>query len=249
MYKLLLLDVDGTLVASKPDALPSQKIIEALKQAQDKIDIGIVTGRPYEHTKAVIEKLGLKGVGVFNGGAEIINLENGENIYRQSLDIQTAQQVLELTLPYGYSVLNAVGSNEQPVTNVSQITEETDKLLVVNVPTSETPEIIAALDAIEGIAVHPVSAWSDEDVFCISIVHEHASKRYGAERVMKMLGYDKSEVLAVGDGHNDLPLIEAVGMGIAMGNAPDEVKQLADDITGSLEDDGVAQVVEKYILK
>ncbi|MGV9002025.1 MAG: HAD family hydrolase [Candidatus Saccharimonadaceae bacterium] len=248
MYKLLLLDVDGTLVASKADALPSQKVIEAISRAQEKIAIGIVTGRPYAHTKAVIDALGLKGIGVFNGGAEIINLETGENIFRQSLSIETARQVLELVLPYGYALLNAVGNVEQPVTEVSQITEETDKLLVVDVPTQKTPEVMAALDAVEGIAAHPVSAWSDEDVFCISIVHEHASKRYGAERIMKLLGYDKSEVLAVGDGHNDLPLIEAVGLGIAMGNAPEEVKQLAGDVTNSLEEDGVARVIEKYIL-
>lgn len=248
MYKLLLLDVDGTLVENKQEALPSPGVIEAIAKAKEKISIGIVTGRPYEHTKKVIESLGLTGIGVFNGGAEIINLENGEVLYRQSLDTQLAKQILELVLPYGYEVLNAISSNEQPVSNVSQITEPTDKLLVVNVPTKETPEIIAALDAIEGIAAHPVSAWSDEDVFCISIVHEHASKRYGAERIMKMLGCEKDEVLAIGDGHNDLPLIEAVGLGVAMGNAPDEVKQLAGDVTASVNEDGVARAIEKYIL-
>ena len=249
MYKLLLLDVDGTLVASKADALPSQKVIEAIGRVRDKIDIGIVTGRPYQHTKAVIESLELTGIGVFNGGAEIVNLETGETVFRQSLSIETARETLNLVLPYGYVVLNAVSSDEQPVTEASQITQETDKLLVVDVPTKKTPEIIAALDAVEGIAAHLVSAWSEEDVFCISIVHEHASKKYGAERVMKLLGYDTSEVMAVGDGHNDLPLIEAVGLGIAMGNAPEEVKNLANDVTSSLEDDGVAHVIEKYILR
>lgn len=248
MYKLLLLDVDGTLVENKQEALPSPQVIEAITKAKEKVSIGIVTGRPYEHTKKVIESLGLSGVGVFNGGAEIINMETGEILYRQSLSVQTAQEVLEIILPYGYEVLNAVSSNEQPVSDIAHITEPTDKLLVVNVPTPKTPEIIAALDAVEGITVHPVSAWSEEDVFCISIVHEHASKRYGAERVMKMLGYDKSEVVAAGDGHNDLPLLEAVGFGVAMGNAPEEVKELADDVTGSLKEDGVAQVIEKYIL-
>jgi len=248
MYKLLLLDVDGTLVESRQDALPSQKVIDAIARAKDKVAIGIVTGRPYAHTKPVIDALNLSGIGVFNGGAEIVNLESGEILYRQALAPQLAQEILRLVLPYGYQVLKAVSNDEQPIANPLEITESIDKLLIVDVPTSETPQMIAALDAIEGIAAHPVSAWSDEDVFCISIVHEHASKRYGAERIIKLLGFTKDEALAVGDGHNDLPLLEAVGLGIAMGNAPDEVKQLADYTTTTITEDGVAAVIEKFIL-
>lgn len=248
MYKLLLLDVDGTLVESKGDALPSPGIVAAIKQAKERITIGLVTGRPYLATKPVIDALGLDGIGVFNGGAEIINMRTGEVLYRQSLDSERARQVVSLALPYGYEVLNAVSSNEQPVMDPSEITEPTDKLLIVDVPTKETPAMIAALDSIEGIAAHPVSAWSGEDVFCISVVHEHASKRYGAERLLQLLGCEKSQAMAIGDGHNDLPLLEAVGLGIAMGNAPDEVKELADAVTGTLDDDGVAQAIEKYVL-
>ena len=249
MYKLLLLDVDGTLVESNPDALPSPKVVTAIQLAQEKLAVGLVTGRPYGFTKKVIDALQLTGVGVFNGGAEIIELQTGKVLFRQALEVELAQQVLTLALTYGYTVLNAVGSDEQPVTDIAQITEPTDKLLMVDVPVEKTPEIIEAFDAIEGIAVHPVSSWGGEQFFCISIVHEHASKRYGAERVMKMLGIDKSETLAMGDGHNDLPLIEAVGFGIAMGNAPSEVKELADYTTDALSDDGVATAIEKFILQ
>ncbi len=248
MYKLILLDVDGTLVASKPDALPSPRTIEAINAASQKVGVALVTGRPYEFTKDVIKALSLTGFGVFNGGPEIINLETGEIVYRQSISAETTKEVLKVVLPYGYETLNTIGSDEIPVTSPDEITDVSDKVLVLNVPTHKAPDMVAALDAVEGIAVHLVSSWSDEDDFCISIVHEHASKRYGAERIMEMLGSTKEETIAIGDGHNDIPLIEAVGLGIAMGDAPAEVKELADTTTATLAEDGVAVAIEKYIL-
>jgi hydroxymethylpyrimidine pyrophosphatase-like HAD family hydrolase len=55
-------------------------------------------------------------------------------------------------------------------------------------------------------------------------------------------------VIAIGDGHNDMPLLEAAGLKVAMGNAPDEVKQLADYVAPSLADDGVAAAIDKFVL-
>jgi Cof subfamily protein (haloacid dehalogenase superfamily) len=248
MYKLLLLDVDGTLVKSNGEALPSERVAEAVKAAAKIIDVVIVTGRPFFYTKNVIDALGLTGYGVFNGGAEIIDIATGKQVFRQTMSVEMLREALTIALPYGYTVFNTNGDNEVKVTSPNEVTEESDKLLIENVPTQEALNIVAALEAVEGTVTHPVSAWSDEDVVNITVAHEHASKRYGAERIMKMLGYSKEETMAIGDGHNDVPLLEAVGMGIAMGDAPEEVKRLADDVTTSLAEDGVADAIEKYII-
>ena len=249
MYKLLLLDVDGTLVESKEGALPSLRVIEAVKTASAQIDVAIVTGRPYAYTKDVISALGLKGLGVFNGGAEIINIVTGEQLFRQTMAIETVQEALAIALTYGYTILNTIGDNEVEVQSAGDVTEPSDKLLILNVPTAKAPDLVAALEAVEKTVTHPVSAWSDDDVVNITVAHEHASKRYGAERIMTMLGYSKQETMAIGDGHNDVPLLEAVGLGVAMGNAPDEVKKLADAVTTSLANDGVADAIENFILR
>lgn len=249
MYKLLLLDIDGTLVESKGDALPSARVIKAVQAAAEAIDVAIVTGRPYFFAKSVIGALGLSGYGVFNGGAEIIDIATGEQVFRQTMSIETAQEAISIALTYGYAVFNTIGDEEIKVKSPEEVTEESDKILIENVPTNEAINIVAALEAVEGTVTHPVSAWSDEDVVNITVAHEHASKRYGAERIMKMLGYSKEETMAIGDGHNDVPLIEAVGMGVAMGDAPEEVKKLADAVTTSLAEDGVADAIEKFILK
>jgi HAD superfamily hydrolase (TIGR01484 family) len=248
MYNLLLLDVDGTLVASNGEALPSARVTKAVQAASETIDVAIVTGRPYFYTKHVIGALGLKGLGVFNGGAEIIDVETGEQVFRQSMSVETLREAISIALSYGYPVFNTIGDNDVRVTSPLDVDEPSDKLLIENVPTHQAFDIVAALEAVEGTITHPVSAWSDEDVVNITVSHEHASKRYGAERLMGMMNHTKKETMAIGDGHNDVPLLEAVGMGIAMGNAPDEVKKLAHAVTLSLAEDGVAEAIERYIL-
>jgi len=248
MYKLLLLDVDGTLVESKEGALPSPAVVDAVKAASEKADVAIVTGRPYSMTKDVIDMLGLTGYGVFNGGAEIINMATGEQVFRQTMPTETAQEAARIALSYGYPVFNTLGNDEILLSSADEIIEPSDKILIVEVPTDQSTDILNALEAVEDTITHPVSSWSDKDDVNITVAHAHASKRYGAERIMEMLERSKEETMAIGDGHNDVPLIEAVGMGVAMGDAPDSVKGLADDVTATLADDGVVVAIKKHIL-
>ena len=81
----------------------------------------------------------------------------------------------------------------------------------------------------------------------IHVTHEHGTKRYGVERLIEMLDIHKDNVIAIGDSHNDLPLFEAAGLKIVMGNAPEEVKLIADFVTATLDEDGVAVAIEKYL--
>ena len=64
-----------------------------------------------------------------------------------------------------------------------------------------------------------------------------------------MVNIDKDDVIAVGDGFNDLSMIEYAGLGVAMDNAPGEVKSRANFVTSSNDEDGVAKVIEKFILE
>jgi hydroxymethylpyrimidine pyrophosphatase-like HAD family hydrolase len=76
----------------------------------------------------------------------------------------------------------------------------------------------------------------------------HASKTSGIEFLCKEFGTQRSEIIAIGDNYNDINMIEFAGLGIAMGNAPIQVKEIADDITFSNDQDGVAEAFKKYIL-
>ena len=75
------------------------------------------------------------------------------------------------------------------------------------------------------------------------------TKAYGCQLLAEHLGITADEVMAIGDEENDLPMIEYAGLGVAMENAVPMVKAAADVVTASNTNDGVAQVVEKYVLQ
>lgn len=82
----------------------------------------------------------------------------------------------------------------------------------------------------------------------LEVIPNSVSKTSAIELLCKRSGIDKSQVITIGDNYNDIDMLEFAGLGIAMGNAPDPVKQCADAITLSNDDDGVAEALRKYIL-
>lgn len=74
------------------------------------------------------------------------------------------------------------------------------------------------------------------------------TKATALSRLAEILNIKPSEIMATGDANNDIEMLQFAGLGIAMGNASDYVKSLADDVTASNEEDGVARAIEKYIL-
>ncbi len=88
----------------------------------------------------------------------------------------------------------------------------------------------------------------DPKRFGIMIGHTEATKQHGIQQVAKHLGINTHEMIGIGDGYNDFPLLMACGLKVAMGNAVDELKAIADYIAPPVTKDGVADVIEKYIL-
>lgn len=81
----------------------------------------------------------------------------------------------------------------------------------------------------------------------LEIMPNNASKTSAIETLCKTFDIQKSEVIAIGDNYNDINMIEFAGLGIVMGNAPNQVKQYADYITSSNDEDGVAEAIKKYL--
>lgn len=248
-YKLLLLDLDGTTVASKANALPSSKVKEAIKQAQTKLGVAIVSGRPFSSAKPVIDDLKLTGLGVFNGGAEIVDMQTGEIKSSKLLPVRVMRELFLVSHPFGYNVYSDEDQYSTPVTRAEQIKKDAAKFFIEEVANKDLAAILEELASVKQAAAHPTSSWGEGDVMDIHVTHEHGTKRYGVERLIKMLNVHKEEVIAIGDSHNDRPLLEAAGLKIAMGNAPTEIKEIANFVTATLEDDGVAVAIDKFILQ
>ena len=248
-FKLLVLDLDGTTVEPRGDALPSKKVIEAVKKAQKIVGVAVATGRPLSLAKPVIEALDLKGLGVFNGGAEIIDMASGQLIYVKKVSVSTLKELVRLCLPFGYRLYSSEDQYGSQLKSAEDVKTEAEKLFIDSVKSSDAIKILEELEAVKGIAAHPTKSWTKGDVVDIHVTHAQATKQHGVERLITMLKLSKDEVIAIGDDHNDVPLMMAAGFKVAMGDAPEQVKALADYVTETLENDGVAVAIEKLILK
>lgn len=100
-------------------------------------------------------------------------------------------------------------------------------------------ETAAAWEGITLTSSHPSN---------VEVSAQGVSKKSGVERICRELGFSLAEVMAIGDSHNDLELLKAAGLGVAMGNASDEVKAAADKLTKSNAQNGVAHAIQVYLL-
>ena len=82
----------------------------------------------------------------------------------------------------------------------------------------------------------------------LEIMNKECNKGFGLERLIKELGVNREEVISIGDEQNDFEMIKFAGLGVAMGNASEKIKEIADYITKTNEEDGVAHVIEKFVL-
>jgi hydroxymethylpyrimidine pyrophosphatase-like HAD family hydrolase len=83
----------------------------------------------------------------------------------------------------------------------------------------------------------------------VEVINSKATKQFGIYEVAKLLKIETHEIIGVGDGYNDFPLLMACGLKVAMGNAVPELKAIADFIAPSVQEDGLATVIEKFILE
>lgn len=270
MIKLIAIDLDGTLV--KEDQTVSQENISALRQAhQQGIQIVICTGRPIKSSQAVIDQLNLKGaedyVITFNGG-QILRAANNEVIYESGLDYQDFnlwyQTTQELNLPL--NVIDAQWVYEPqaypqagPSIYVSDITTAPSKVVDFQEfdDSNHFLKFVSGTDANYLQAQFPhIDPQLLEDynvVFsrdCLLEIMKKGTSKADALKVLgQRLGIQPEEMMTIGDQGNDMTMIEMAGIGVAMGNATQAVKDMADYVTDTNENDGVAKAIRHYILQ
>ena len=265
-YKLLVLDLDGTLTNNKKEI--TEHTLRTLIDAQERgVKIVLASGRPTYGIVPIAEKLELKKYGgyilSYNGG-EITNWQTGELMYENVLDADV--------LPYLYQC--AKENNFAIVTYKDKyvLTEHPDdeyvlKEAILNV--METKKVDYFLDAIDfpvakclivGEATRlaeldkkmyealkdRMGVYRSEPYF-LELVPKGIDKAQSLAVLLEKIGATREEMIAVGDGFNDLSMIKFAGLGVAMANAQEVVRQSADYITLSNEEDGVAAVVEKFM--
>ena len=267
-YKLLVLDLDGTLTNSKKEITENtkNKLIEAQKNG---IIIVLASGRPTYGIVPLAEQLEIAKYGgfilSFNGG-KIINWATKEIIYENDLSQKQIPLLYNYAKESGVEILSY--DNEYIVSesddneyikhesflNKMNIKKVDSFLCVFN---KDVPKclIVGDKEILINLEKRMKNDLSDQmsiyrsEPFFLELMPLNIDKALSLEKLLLHLKIDKSQMIACGDGYNDLSMIRYAGLGIAMANAQPEVKEAADYITLSNEEDGVAAIVEQFLLQ
>lgn len=249
-YKALIVDCDGTLVESQRDALPSSIVTDAISKASGLIHIGIATQRSLFSARPIIEHLKLTGPSIVTGGAQVIDSQTFK-ILREELieidDLEKAVKIIkEFKKKYNISFFIQDGDGKDKNWSAGYIPREPILVFIPDLKEEIADKLKKELSVISSLSVQKVFTW--EGQFGVVIAATQATKQHGIFEVAKILGIETHEIIAVGDSYNDFPLLMACGLKIAMGNAVPDLKAIADYIAPTVEEDGVADVINKFIL-
>ncbi len=241
-YKVVVCDIDGTLIAPGRETI-SQENIDAIHQLHEKgILFVLATGRVFQGIKHLIPLLGLDKVASFaicNNGAQIFDLRNNEEIYSKTVDSHYLFQIDDLVSGQAAYLLNQKEFAVMSKYNQYGIQHDHDKIDYdfywpqdikkhFNTPTyrvmvTEEGSIIDSLEKVLHNSLVGVSIARNNDIF-LDITHIEADKGIALEYLMNTLNIDLSEVIACGDGGNDVNMLKKVGLGLLLDNASDAVK-------------------------
>lgn len=245
-----MLDIDGTTVPNGRAGKPSPAVIDAVTKANRLVHVSLATARRYAHTTHIADALNLRGPSVVSGGAEIRDMNTGQIIWSKFIASQTAKEIIDL-LSNKFEIW--IDDNDYYLENIvykkQKYPVDPLQISVVDVPLDESDRFLKELRKYKELAVHKTVSWTNPEAVWLSITHNEASKQHGIFEVAKLLGIETHEIIGVGDGYNDFPLLMACGLRVAMGNAVPELKAIADYIAPTVEQDGVADVIERYLLK
>jgi len=264
-YKMIALDIDGTLVSSKHKILPETR--DALIAAQEKgLKVVLASGRPTPGMMSLAKELELEKFGGFvlsyNGG-RITNMKTGEVIHEVYLTPEEAHEIYDLAKDNNVSIMAYDGRDiitedhdeyiqiESDINMMPLKTTDDFKKAVVNqtIKTLSTgmPEVIAEVEK------RYIETLGDRFSICrsmpffLEVMPQGVNKAATLGRLLKTLGYTPVDMVACGDGFNDIEMVKYAGFGVAMGNAIDEVKAVADYVTRSNDDNGIVDVIKKFI--
>lgn len=245
-YKALILDLDGTTIANYSPDPPTPNVTYAIKKAHKVIHISIATGRPLYAVRHIVDHLKLSGPCILNNGSQIYDPITKKIIHEVVFHSELIPSIYAFCKSKRLGMKVFTGIHDKLYTG-GPVPAKVLSIYVPKGPTDVIDELVTFCSTLPHVATHRMIT-TKEGFHSLEITHTDASKLHGVVEVMRHLDIKKEEIIGVGDSYNDYPLLMASGLKIAMGNAVPELKAIADFIAPSVEDDGVATVIEKFIL-
>lgn len=267
MYKLLAVDMDGTLLNSNKCISKANK--EAIKKAIEKgVNVVITSGRGLKGLDNFLDEVNLRGENQYliaNNGGTIYRTSNFECIAYKGLRGRDLVKAHNLSKKFGINMIaythdGAIATEESEFTrfeteyvgtpvkiiNLNSDVKAEDE--ITKILFSQTEELLA-----QKMLEIPKEFYTEYNVVktmptVLEIMSKDCNKGYGVKVLADKLGIKREEIICIGDQANDIEMLTYAGLGIAMGNAIEELKNIAQYITSDNDNDGVAKAIENFIL-
>lgn len=273
--KVIIMDVDGTLTNNKK-VIPTKTKEILVKVQKAGAILVLASGRPTSGLMDLAKELGMEkhhGLLVSFNGSKVVDCETNQVLFNETMSIEHGQSVLEHMKKFevipmidkdNYMYVNDVFNNEinyngEPINIVKyesrggkfKLSEVEDLAAFADYPlnkilTAGSPDYLQEhykemmepfKDTLNCVFTAP---------FYFEFTAKGIDKAKALDTVLIPRGYKKEEMIAFGDGHNDATMVEYAGTGVAMANAVDDLKAVADEVTRSNEEDGIAYTLAKY---
>jgi Cof subfamily protein (haloacid dehalogenase superfamily) len=265
-YKMIVLDLDDTLLNDEHSLSKRNK--EALMAAQELgVKVVLASGRPTFGMVSIAKDLQLDQYGSYIlsfNGSKIINAKTNEEIFNSTISSEMAHRLYDLSKREGVAILsykdesivieepNEYADIEATITGLPmQIVDQFKATItepVVKAMMLAHPDVLVNVEQTLVKEVgEEVSVFRSKPFF-LEFTALNVTKGTSLHQLTQKLGIKAEEVIAIGDSYNDITMIEFAGLGVAMGNAPDAIKEIANHVTETNNNDGVAKVVEDFIL-
>ena len=263
MRRAIFFDIDGTLLdCAGQIKTMTPNVKKAIRKLQTSGDyVFIATGRPYAFLSQEILEFGFDGF-ILTNGAQVI-LHN-KTIYKETLEKHFVKQLVQTFEKYDIQYILEGDNDSYMKSCYKEFYNFYETFGIFKNKIKEDYD----LEEIEVQKIEALCPTKEALTFCLSFLNEHPeydhfesmnaksveiyskknTKATGILEALKYLDIPIEQSYAFGDGKNDIEMLEAVGCGIAMGNASDEVKRFADKVTDTVQNDGVAVGIEKLIL-
>jgi Cof subfamily protein (haloacid dehalogenase superfamily) len=266
--KLVALDLDGTLF--NDTLVISPRVRAAIRRARDKgIVVTIATGRMFGPTRAIAHDLGIEEPLICYQGAMVRHSATGQMLYHKTVPLDLAHAIIEETSQLGLH-LNLYLNDEVFVSESSpeaQFYSRINMEIAINevgplgpwLDTqggAEPTKLVIVTDATETDRTLALFTERYGEVLQVTKSHARFTEFTNAECskgrtlafVARYCGVERDEVMAIGDGHNDLDMITWAGHGVAMPSSPAAVIEAARTVAATLAYDGAARAIERYVL-
>lgn len=262
-YKLIAIDMDGTLLTPELDI--SKKTIDIVRKVIEKqVIITLSTGRMYLAAIPFANMLQLDVPLITCNGALIKGSKTGKEYYKNVISNNHCQEIIQYckNAKLAVSIYKDDDILIEDSTNlhIHEFMDKAKPQIVDDVNYTLDNSIIKILVSsrdnynLEKHIRNLYENYKDKLTFYFSlphfveIVHKEANKRNALEFLANKFNIKKEEIIAIGDNFNDMDMIQYAGLGVAMGNAPQYLKEIANFVTSSNDEDGVRCVLEKFVL-